>query len=316
VHTLQANGGGIKDPERLMGAVRAGFTTPILFDLARPLATLSDQRLLLEAGLDQASTRILAPGPFSSEGTAQAFRTAELAPRLAGHTDEDLASELVYAVFRPVHMDYRQFSSIFRSIKDHAGDLEALGLRGGGPCWDGAHGCFRFPILDIHPAKTRASFFSKASAGICSATDQALFRRPDHFHLDLVDPAARRVVGNVQLYVITTSTGRALLLRGINPSTAFITPGTAGDILSAVLDSAFQLAASSGLDQIWLSEPLGVWNIDSGRPEIRALLQKLRGELPIHRFSHPFPVFTYAGREISINRAFILWKRSGIGSDS
>lgn len=122
-------------------------------------------------------------------------------------------------------------------------------------------------------SKNKASFFAKASAGICTSHDTVLFHREDHFHINLLDDAEERCVGNVQAYIMPHQSRSYLLLRGLNPSTRLLKEIDAGSITEAVIAIGKQFAAVNGLDGVMLSEQ-GSFLALSNRPEVTAYIQK------------------------------------------
>ena len=59
--------------------------------------------------------------------------------------------------------------------------------------------------LKAYISKNIGSFFSKASAGICTADNMDLFNRKDHFHINLVEDIGKNneiIRGNIQAYII------------------------------------------------------------------------------------------------------------------
>lgn len=70
----------------------------------------------------------------------------------------------------------------------------------------------------IYLSKNKASFFAKASGGICTADNIDLFKMKNHLHFNLVRNN-EVVLGNIQGYTHSDTEGKSLLiLRGFNPS--------------------------------------------------------------------------------------------------
>ena len=129
--------------------------------------------------------------------------------------------------------------------------------------------------LKAYISKNAASFFAKASAGICTSGDIPLFLREDHFHLNIVE-GGEFVRGNIQCYFIEYPKGqKALLLRGLNPNTEFLKDISAADFVEEVFRTAKQFCEENGLKGgVYLSEGLSGWHADSNRPEVRDYLAK------------------------------------------
>jgi hypothetical protein len=294
----------------LLDSVNDGFSTPNLFRMYAAIYPDRRQLFLLRAAIQRTAVRVLANRPLDSGALAHAFREAtdRLSPLGADALDDAVTCELLYFIFKPINMDFREMTRYFDTIPDRVHDLEVMGMSFGGSAWDEGPGCYRFPLVDVYPSKNRSSFFAKASAGICTAADVDLFVRADHFHLNLVDCAEVRVVGNAQAYILEHNNTRVLLLRGINPAASYVTVKNAGAIVRAILVAAVQMAANSGLDEVHLSESLGIWNADSGRAEIRIILESLCSDLPVVELTAPFQIFTFGTNKLAIRKTFCLWK--------
>lgn len=104
-------------------------------------------------------------------------------------------------------------------------------------------------------SKNAASFFAKTSAGICTAGDTTLFRRKDHFHINLVDNET--IVGNIQGYIIEYQGQKALLFRGFNPSVAFVNPNNADMIAEGMVSIVNKFAAENSIPNVFITEQTG-----------------------------------------------------------
>lgn len=121
-------------------------------------------------------------------------------------------------------------------------------------------------------SKNKASFFAKASAGICTANNTELFHREDHFHINLVDDEKGKCVGNVQAYIMEHEGRPHLLLRGFNPSTNLLKEVDAGSLCESIIAIAQQFADENGLAGVLLSEQGGFLAL-SNRPEVTTYIQ-------------------------------------------
>lgn len=125
-------------------------------------------------------------------------------------------------------------------------------------------------------SKNKASFFAKASAGICTAEDTELFHREDHFHINIIDDEKEKCVGNIQAYIMQHEGRPHLLLRGFNPSTSVLKDADAGSLSEAIIAVGEQFAEENGLAGVLLSEQGGFLAL-SNRPEVRAYIEKTYG---------------------------------------
>lgn len=114
-------------------------------------------------------------------------------------------------------------------------------------------------VFTAHVSKNAASFFAKQTAGVCTAKDTELFNRPDHFHVNLVKN--NEVVGNIQGYIIEDypsptdpNKHRALLFRGFNPSTSFISATNVERVCDQMIDVVKQIARDNGITDVFIPE--------------------------------------------------------------
>ena len=226
--------------------------------------------------------------------------------------------EILYYFFRPLNMDLETLKSYYSQISDKTHHLERLGLHFKGSNWNEVEMCYMYEgmssngrklFLNLFPSKNAASFFSKASAGICTAVDVNLFEREDHFHFNLVDPTDMRVIGNVQLYVFDNDDKQTLLIRGINPSANYLTHENVIFILQAVLSSAVQIAENSSIDDVLLCPSLGIWHVESSRIEMIAALSLYCKKLPTMVLKNPFFLFYFANQAKCIDFGYQVWTR-------
>lgn len=309
--------------ELLWQAARDGCVTPTFFRIYKRLYPDGRRIELFRAAVRSVTTLVLPNTPLDRAEVARRVREACAAVGLgdalasADEGGEQLGDESLYVIFRPLNLDYARMRQLLEQVEERAEDLPRLGLRFGGAHWDAAKRCYVFQAADaarptalhVYPSKNRASFFAKAAAGICTADDLGLFNRRDHFHLNLVDGVTHTVVGNVQAYVLDDRGRRVMLLRALNPSAAYLNPENVSGVVRGVLLAAVEAAAGSEVDEVHLTQSLGVWNVESSRPEVRGLLEALCASLPVVRLQAPFPIFTFGGRRICVEQTFRLWDR-------
>ena len=68
-----------------------------------------------------------------------------------------------------------------------------------------------------------------------------------------------------------------------------------------------ELAAHSGLKEVHSVEGLCFWHLDSSRPQIRAVLDSLRQQLPCHYLDRPYFLFRFGQVDIDITKTYRLW---------
>jgi hypothetical protein len=227
--------------------------------------------------------------------------------------EKEMVYEIIYFLFKPVNMDLETFKSYFGQVPECVDHIRQQGLVFQGPNWNMIESCYEFHqeslAIDIYPSKNRASFFAKASSGICTGIDIALFQRPDHFHLNLVDHYENQIVGNIQLYVLKDADKRRMLIRGINPALHFITKDSVGFLLDCVLKTAIQIAENSEIDEVCLCPSLGIWHVESSRKEMIAALRILSPYLPVVQFGSPFLLFHFAKQDKFIHFCYKVWSK-------
>ena len=158
--------------------------------------------------------------------------------------------------------------------------------------------------LKLYLSKNIPSFFAKASAGICTAQDIELFKRKDHFHLNLVEKKGEDefIVGNIQGYFVERKGRKGILLRGINPTSDFLYEVHLPSLLKEIFEKIKEFAQENNLSFILLSEQLGNWHALSNREEIYNTLKKqgyLKKEVP---FSYEIT------QDATISKAHPLWE--------
>ena len=111
-------------------------------------------------------------------------------------------------------------------------------------------------VITGHVSKNAASFFAKTTANVCTAGDLSLYRRPDHFHVNLVD-RDQVVVGNIQAYLTEYDGQPALIFRGFNPSTSIVSSTNAAIICDQMVDMVKQIAQDNQISQVLIPEQDG-----------------------------------------------------------
>lgn len=296
-------------------AGKKGVSTPIFFKFF--IANLKNKRALDDFISIVKSLHIHV---FQNIQIDSSFLTKTFLKKIEQHqitlsvqNEHDLFFEILYFLFKPVNMDLESFKDYFTHVKESTSHLTNLKILFGGTHWNSLEQCFEYKknpfFLSIYPSKNRASFFAKAASGICTGIDLDLYHRPDHFHLNLVSPEDRQVIGNIQAYVLNNYSERVLLIRGINPSANFINLDNVNFLLDAVIKCTIQIAEKSGLDTALLCPSLGIWHVESSRKEMIAALRILSKALPVVKLENPFLLFRFANQDKNIDFGYKLWSK-------
>lgn len=128
--------------------------------------------------------------------------------------------------------------------------------------------------LRAYVSKNQASFFAKASAGLCTADDIGSFLRRDHFHINLVDDNQQTCVGNLMAYEMSHKDKKVLLLRGFNPNTSLLKDIDPASYCNMMIEVAIGFAKENGFDAVYMSEPHETFHALSNRHEIKSHLMK------------------------------------------
>ncbi len=144
--------------------------------------------------------------------------------------------------------------------------------------------------LSATVTKRRAHAPIGFTEGVCVAVDEQLWRTPSFMHLALWLEGV--CVGGVHLLVVEEHGLRALVLPGINPSSALLEQVDAEPLLAALLRHADALRVRAGLDALWVPTNRG---IHSNRHAMGVALEALA--LPVRRTAgHAFSFSPYAYR--------------------
>jgi len=128
----------------------------------------------------------------------------------------------------------------------------------------------------IYLSKNKASFFAKASGGICTANDIELFRMENHLHFNMVRND-EIVLGNIQGYTHADTTGKKMLiLRGFNPSESALKEFSAESFVEAGLKVGRAFVKDNGFDSFAIVYD-GGWHPLSNRDQVRQYLSRQYG---------------------------------------
>lgn len=314
-----------KDEGTLWEAIDANCATPILYYIFTKLQANKEAFTNFKKILRDNFSRMHRNEEIDpTEVTNQFYEKMETFCDYLGDSffggKENIYPELVHYFYRPVNMDISTLTSHLSKIGGETADLDELSFNFGGEHWEPESGCYSFAyeeegsdkVLQLYFTKSSAGFFGKTTAGICTLNDQALFKRKDHFHINLVDGETQLVVGNAQGYVIDRSGRKAILLRAINPSEAYVNMANAQDILKSVIRSVTELAENSGIDEIYISESKGVWHAHSSREPIKAILDLLYEHLEEIVLEEPFPIYNFYGVDKTIEKVYQLFGKQPV----
>lgn len=301
----------IAKTKKLENAVKHGLTTPYWMSLCLRCEDLPSLINELRLSNLQSSQRILGNVPVLTS-------VLEDNKAAGDHVNLPLA-ETIYTLFRPITAGISEVESTLPELQDHCAQIERAGFRkfnqGFIPHLQG----YRYVILQrrklhdhirIYLSKNAASFFAKSTTGICTDTNRELFKREDHFHMNIFSEHLGRLIGNVQLYTLSIDNESALLIRGINPIKNYSTTCLVDEILDCVIACATDLAIENGFSMVCVAQQNGLWNSNSNRPEMRAALaRRLAQQKPVN-LNPPFHLYTYYATAVYLSCVYPLW-RSG-----
>lgn len=313
--------------QKITQALENGFTTPSLIDYfinnINDTSSLRSIRYTLNSFADILFTNTPITDEILYEKIYKNLEKHYLYPTL---DKKMLLAELIYYFFNPINMDVRAIYEILTKLKDCSDHFHLSSIKFGGENWDVLSESFQFikenslqqnNRVQVFPSKNIASFFAKASAGICTARDLILFHSTNHFHLNLLNPFEKKIIGNTQIYLIQENNKNMFLLRGLNPSSSFVNLENCSFLVDSILLSAIQIAIHSDIDSVLLCPSLGIWRAESSRIEIIAVLKKLTQNLPLQPLAEPFFLFHFGGQDKMINYAFRVWdRRQGFSIES
>lgn len=155
--------------------------------------------------------------------------------------------------------------------------------------------------LKAYISKNTASFFAKASAWLCTSEDIELFKRADHFHINIVDAKRQECVWNVMGYTIQYKGKKVLLLRWFNPNTALLKDIDVASFCESILEIAKEFAIANGFNSVYITENAWYMHTLSNRGEIVQYLTK--------KYGTRWEVFSYSvSSEYTIQRIFLIFE--------
>ncbi|EKD56966.1 MAG: hypothetical protein ACD_58C00036G0002 [uncultured bacterium] len=143
--------------------------------------------------------------------------------------------------------------------------------------------------LKAYFSKNIGSFFAKASAGVCTASDANLFNRNDHLHINIVENE-QSVRANIQAYIVKINGQKALLLRGFNPNVDWLDKIDAGAFCESVLEIAKKFQQDNNLAGVYITGQEGSYHALSNREKIANYLKRYLKDA--HRVNFSFTITT------------------------
>lgn len=305
----------IAETKKLENAVKHGLTTPYWMSLCLGCEDLTPLINELRLSNLQSSQRILGNRPVFSPLSKNSFRMED---HVVAEDKVLPLAETIYTLFRPVTAGISELETALPELEDHCSHIEHAGLIKFNLRFVPHLLCYRYIIhqrrqihehIRIYLSKNAASFFAKSTTGICTDNNRELFKRTDHFHLNIFSERLGRIIGNVQLYTLSINYEKALLIRGINPIKNYATNCLVDELLNCIIACAKDLAAENNFSLVCVAEQNGLWNSNSNRPEIRAALAKRVAHRDPIILDRPFHLYNYYTTEIYLSSVYPIWRR-------
>lgn len=305
----------IAETKQLENAVKHGLTTPYWLPLSLGREDLTPLINSLRLSNIQSSQRLLGNSPVFTTMSENSVNMDDA--EVPGNHDNIPLAEIIYTLFRPVTAGISELKNALPELQDHCAHVERAGLRRFNLAFIQHLHCYRYIIhqqqqfhdhIRIYLSKNAASFFAKSTTGICTDSNRELFKRADHFHLNIFSENLGRVIGNVQLYTLSIHNEKALLIRGINPIKNYATPCLVDELLNCVIACAKDLATENDFSLICVAEQNGLWNSNSNRPEMRAALAQRAVYQDSIVLERPFHLYNYFTTEIYLSSVYPLWR--------
>ncbi len=116
------------------------------------------------------------------------------------------------------------------------------------------------------------------NAGVCVATDLALWKNEDFYLLEIYDRETAKVAGYVHLYETEMDGEKVLTLPGIEPSTEFLAEVRAKDLYPILEKALLRIKKEGGYAHLYIPTLENEGNITSNRTDIIKILTKRYGE--------------------------------------
>lgn len=129
-------------------------------------------------------------------------------------------------------------------------------------------------------SKSRPAFFSRASAGLCTAWDLWSWNNPNFLQMLIADPERHRLEGNIQLHVFDHPNGGRGVIARVNPNQGMIEHCNPTSLIEGILGNIVKFATDNNLIP-YLPEQGGFLSL-SNRPQLVPLLQRAYGSPLTH----------------------------------
>jgi hypothetical protein len=104
-----------------------------------------------------------------------------------------------------------------------------------------------FADYRMYVTKSRASFFGRAGAGLCTADDTWSWDRSDFLQMVMVDDRKGRIVGNIQLHIFDAPDEKRSVLARVNPTEKFLLTVSGKTLAREMLRCVEAFAADNNL---------------------------------------------------------------------
>jgi hypothetical protein len=300
-----------QDWRRCVGVAKRGLVSRLAFTAAALDAASDEEIADFCRALARKLRRLFVNTPvdevFCRSALAELARRHAWVERVVGDwRGADLLFDMIHTTFGSGLVAYEEASQLYARVADCSHHWAEAGITFSGRRWNAEEGRFDLRPLWLYPSKNRAAVLAKSCSGICSARDVGLFQRPDHFQLTLVAPEGPSAGGTVQMYSHRDEKGRAIwVVRGLNPSEKVTIDGVSFTI--EVLETLACLARDNGVSSLVFGDGAGLFNADSARVHIRAVIRRLAAASKRVSFDEPLRAFDFHGKPISIGFGWRVW---------
>ncbi len=129
----------------------------------------------------------------------------------------------------------------------------------------------RTAVLEFRVVKGIPYGFWGLQAGVCIATDIALWKKKEFFLLAMIDKKTQKTVGFIHLFEKEIDNGRILTVPGIEPSVEFLSEVKAVDVYPQIEEALIRVAEAGGYAGLYVPTSK---NILSNRSDIFAIASK------------------------------------------
>jgi hypothetical protein len=142
--------------------------------------------------------------------------------------------------------------------------------------------------LDFVVTKTKAGFFGKHAAEICTANNTKMYNKPYHYHINMIHGG--KVVGNIMLYMFNEEEEEEeenpefadyVIARGFNPTNEFIRKTNPQELVKNIIEVLKDIATKNDRQAIYVpvqDEYRSLSNRDLISKELAKIAQQSRQE--------------------------------------